>query len=162
MLVMKGATERIISICSTILVDGNTIPLDDEWRERIDQAYLKLGGMGERVIGNLFEIVQFVQVYNCFTGFCDYQLPADDFPVGYPFDTENVNFPLKGLRFVGLMAMIDPPRAAVPDAVRLCRSAGIRVVMVTGDHPITAKAIARAVGIISPGNFQTRLSHMVS
>ncbi len=48
--------------------------------------------------------------------------------------------------------MIDPPRAAVPGAVRLCRSAGIRVVMVTGDHPITAKAIARSVGIISPGN----------
>lgn len=48
--------------------------------------------------------------------------------------------------------MIDPPRAAVPDAVRLCRSAGIRVVMVTGDHPITAKAIARSVGIISPSN----------
>ena len=50
------------------------------------------------------------------------------------------------------MSMIDPPRAAVPDAVRLCRSAGIRVVMVTGDHPITAKAIARSVGIISPSN----------
>ena len=50
------------------------------------------------------------------------------------------------------MSMIDPPRAAVPDAVRLCRSAGIRVVMVTGDHPITAKAIARSVGIISASN----------
>lgn len=88
---------------------------------------------------------------SCLKGFCDFQLPADDFPVGYPFDIEDINFPLRGLRFVGLMAMIDPPRAAVPDAVRLCRSAGIRVVMVTGDHPITAKAIARAVGIISPG-----------
>lgn len=45
--------------------------------------------------------------------------------------------------------MIDPPRAAVPDAIAKCRSAGIKVVMVTGDHPITAKAIAKAVGIIS-------------
>ncbi|CBY31018.1 unnamed protein product [Oikopleura dioica] len=45
--------------------------------------------------------------------------------------------------------MIDPPRAAVPDAVAKCRSAGIKVIMVTGDHPITAKAIARSVGIIS-------------
>merc|ERR1712223_2367126 len=45
--------------------------------------------------------------------------------------------------------MIDPPRAAVPDAVSKCRSAGIKVIMVTGDHPITAKAIARSVGIIS-------------
>merc|ERR1719320_1459181 len=47
--------------------------------------------------------------------------------------------------------MIDPPRAAVPDAVLKCRSAGIKVIMVTGDHPITAKAIARSVGIISDG-----------
>jgi sodium/potassium-transporting ATPase subunit alpha len=48
--------------------------------------------------------------------------------------------------------MIDPPRAAVPDAVAKCRSAGIKVVMVTGDHPITAKAIAKSVGIISDGS----------
>merc|ERR1712088_472831 len=50
------------------------------------------------------------------------------------------------------MSMIDPPRAAVPDAVTKCRSAGIKVIMVTGDHPITAKAIAKSVGIISEGN----------
>merc|ERR1719278_1942001 len=48
--------------------------------------------------------------------------------------------------------MIDPPRAAVPDAVTKCRSAGIKVIMVTGDHPITAKAIAKSVGIISEGS----------
>lgn len=47
--------------------------------------------------------------------------------------------------------MIDPPRAAVPDAILKCRLAGIKVVMVTGDHPITAKAIAKSVGIISEG-----------
>merc|ERR1711962_1408359 len=51
------------------------------------------------------------------------------------------------------MSMIDPPRAAVPDAVAKCRSAGIKVIMVTGDHPITAKAIARSVGIISDNNY---------
>lgn len=62
-----------------------------------------------------------------FTGFCDYFLPADQFPVGYPFDADAENFPLTGLRFVGLMSMIDPPRAAVPDAVGKCRSAGIKV-----------------------------------
>ena len=61
------------------------------------------------------------------------------------------NFPLENLCFVGLMSMIDPPRAAVPDAVSKCRSAGIKVIMVTGDHPITAKAIAKGVGIISEG-----------
>merc|ERR1712121_278578 len=89
-------------------------------------------GLGERVLG-----------------FCDYLLPADKYPVGYPFDADEENFPLEGLRFVGLMSMIYPPRAAVPDAVSKCRSAGIKVIMVTGDHPITAKAIARSVGIIS-------------
>ena len=64
------------------------------------------------------------------------------------------NFPLENLCFVGLMSMIDPPRAAVPDAVSKCRSAGIKVIMVTGDHPITAKAIAKGVGIISEGEKQ--------
>ncbi len=72
--------------------------------------------------------------------------------LGYPFNPDDVNFPLEGLRFVGLISMIDPPRAAVPDAVSKCRSAGIKVIMVTGDHPITAKAIAKSVGIISEGN----------
>ena len=86
------------------------------------------------------------------TGFCHYFLPVDQFPKGFEFDAEDVNFPLDGLCFVGLMSMIDPPRAAVPDAVGKCRSAGIKVIMVTGDHPITAKAIAKGVGIISEGN----------
>lgn len=78
-------------------------------------------------------------------------LPSDKFPLGFKFDGDDPNFPLSGMRFVGLMSMIDPPRAAVPDAVAKCRSAGIKVIMVTGDHPITAKAIAKSVGIISEG-----------
>lgn len=78
-------------------------------------------------------------------------LPSDKFPLGFKFDSDDPNFPITGLRFVGLMSMIDPPRAAVPDAVAKCRSAGIKVIMVTGDHPITAKAIAKSVGIISEG-----------
>nr|AUG84438.1 NaKATPase [Platynereis dumerilii] len=135
LLVMKGAPERILDRCSTILINGEEKALNDEWREAFNQAYMELGGLGERVLG-----------------FCDYFLPADQFPVGYPFDADAENFPLTGLRFVGLMSMIDPPRAAVPDAVGKCRSAGIKVIMVTGDHPITAKAIAKGVGIISEGN----------
>ena len=58
-------------------------------------------------------------------GFCDHQLPADQFPRGFKFDAEQMNFPTEGLRFVGLVSMIDPPRSAVPDAVAKCRSAGI-------------------------------------
>ena len=65
------------------------------------------------------------------------------------YDPAKKNFPTTGLRFLGLMALIDPPREAVPDAVAKCRTAGIRVIMVTGDHPVTAEAIARNVGIIS-------------
>jgi len=79
-------------------------------------------------------------------------LPSDKYPSGFKFNTDDINFPIDNLRFVGLMSMIDPPRAAVPDAVAKCRSAGIKVIMVTGDHPITAKAIAKSVGIISEGN----------
>jgi len=51
----------------------------------------------------------------------------------------------------GLISMLDPQRPGVPSAVDNCRIAGIKVVMVTGDHPITAAAIARKVGILSPG-----------
>merc|ERR1711874_21399 len=136
LLVMKGAPERILQRCSTIVIDGTERPLTEDWKNAFETAYMELGGLGERVLG-----------------FCDYMVPADKYPAGYPYDADEENFPLEGLRFVGLMSMIDPPRAAVPDAVSKCRSAGIKVIMVTGDHPITAKAIARNVGIISEGNF---------
>merc|ERR1711970_367841 len=135
LLVMKGAPERILDRCTTIVVDGKEMPMNDQWKNAFETAYMELGGLGERVLG-----------------FCDFMLPKDKYPTGYPFDPDEENFPLTGLRFVGLMSMIDPPRAAVPDAVVKCRSAGIKVIMVTGDHPITAKAIAKSVGIISPEN----------
>merc|ERR1712213_125249 len=134
LLVMKGAPERILQRCSTIVIDGQERPLTEDWKNAFETAYMELGGLGERVLG-----------------FCDYMLPEDKYPAGYPYDADEENFPLENLRFVGLMSMIDPPRAAVPDAVLKCRSAGIKVIMVTGDHPITAKAIARSVGIISDG-----------
>ncbi|XP_044524456.1 sodium/potassium-transporting ATPase subunit alpha-3 [Gracilinanus agilis] len=135
LLVMKGAPERILDRCSTILLQGKEQTLDDELKEAFQNAYLELGGLGERVLG-----------------FCHYYLPEEQFPKGFAFDCDDVNFTTDNLCFVGLMSMIDPPRAAVPDAVGKCRSAGIKVIMVTGDHPITAKAIAKGVGIISEGN----------
>ncbi|XP_076008692.1 sodium/potassium-transporting ATPase subunit alpha-3b isoform X2 [Genypterus blacodes] len=135
LLVMKGAPERILERCSTILVQGKEQPMDEELKEAFQNAYMELGGLGERVLG-----------------FCHLLLPEDQYPKGFAFDTDDVNFQTDNLCFVGLMSMIDPPRAAVPDAVGKCRSAGIKVIMVTGDHPITAKAIAKGVGIISEGN----------
>jgi len=135
LLVMKGAPERILERCSRILIHGEEVPLKDAME--FNSAYDELGGLGERVLG-----------------FCHCYLPADKYPAGFEFDTESEepNFPVTGLCFVGLISMIDPPRAAVPDAVAKCRSAGIKVIMVTGDHPITAKAIAKGVGIISEGS----------
>ena len=135
LLVMKGAPERILDRCSTIVIDGEEKELTQDWKDAFNDAYMELGGLGERVLG-----------------FCDFMLDEELYPHGYPFDADDPNFPLEGLRFAGLMSMIDPPRAAVPDAVAKCRSAGIKVIMVTGDHPITAKAIAKSVGIISEGN----------
>ncbi|VDM39581.1 unnamed protein product [Toxocara canis] len=132
LLVMKGAPERILDRCSTIVTKGEVVSLTQPRRDEFNAAYLDLGGMGERVLG-----------------FCDCKLDQQKFPKGYAFDSEDPNFPLDKLRFVGLISMIDPPRAAVPDAVSKCRSAGIKVIMVTGDHPITAKAIAKSVGIMS-------------
>lgn len=82
-------------------------------------------------------------------GFCDTLLPSYEFPKGFEFTTDPVNFPLEGLRFLGLVSMVDPPRSSVPDAISKCREAGIKVTMITGDHPITSKAIAKAVGIFS-------------
>jgi len=70
-----------------------------DWKAAFNRAYLELGGLGERVLG-----------------FCDIRLPVNDFPRGFIFDSEEVNFPVNNLRFLGLMSMIDPPRAAVPEA----------------------------------------------
>merc|ERR1712038_493135 len=64
LLVMKGAPERIVDRCSTIIVDGRELPMTEEWKNAFETAYMELGGLGERVLG-----------------FCDYMLPADKYPV---------------------------------------------------------------------------------
>jgi len=135
LLVMKGAPESIMSRCSTILVDGAEAPLDGKMKSAFNDAVTQLGGLGEKVIG-----------------FCDLMLPQNEYPIGYPFDADEENWPMEGLRFLGLMSIIDPPRAAVPDAISKLRSSGIKIIMITGEHPVTAEAIARSVGIISEGN----------
>jgi sodium/potassium-transporting ATPase subunit alpha len=109
---MKGAPERILDLCSTIYINGQERPMNNKMKEAFNLAYMELGGLGERVLG-----------------FCDFHLPLDKYPKGYKFDADEVNFPISGLRFVGLISMIDPPRAAVPDAVAKCRSAGIKGIL---------------------------------
>lgn len=66
-------------------------------------------------------------------------LSPDTYPKGYQFDPDNLEFLKSGMTFTGLVSMIDPPRPGVAEAVLTCRTAGIKVVMVTGDHPITGK-----------------------
>lgn len=142
LLVMKGAPERVLDKCSTILIHGEQLSLNEEKKNLFNQAYHELGGLGERVFG-----------------FCDLELNENDYPEGYKFDDNEWNFPTQGYRFIGLLSMIDPPRAAVPSAVSKCRSAGIKIVMVTGDHPITAKAIAKSVGIVSENESNSCVIH---
>jgi sodium/potassium-transporting ATPase subunit alpha len=132
LLVMKGAPERMLERSSHILVNGETLELTAEWVTAFNESYEALGGMGERVLG-----------------FCDLRLDPEVYNSNYKFDMENINFPVKNLRFLGFFSLIDPPKPSVPEAVVKCRTAGISVFMVTGDHPITAKAIAQSVGIIT-------------
>ncbi|CAF1414580.1 unnamed protein product [Adineta ricciae] len=143
LLVMKGAPEKILKNCSTIFVDGSEIGFNDYWKKEYEKAFKELSNLGERVLA-----------------FADYRLPLNQYPRDFPFDCdtinfhvnpyyENFNFPTTGLRFLGLISLIDPPRVNVAQAVSKCRSAGIRILMVTGDHPLTAAAIARATGIIT-------------
>uniref|UniRef100_UPI00398E35CA potassium-transporting ATPase alpha chain 2-like n=1 Tax=Pristiophorus japonicus TaxID=55135 RepID=UPI00398E35CA len=135
LLVMKGAPERILESCSTIMLQGREVPLSDEEIDIIQSAYIELGMLGERVLG-----------------FCHQYLSKEKYPDLYIFDADNKNFPISDLCFIGLLSMIDPPRSSVPDAVLKCRSAGIKVIMISGDHPITAMAIAKSTGIISASN----------
>merc|ERR1712172_154390 len=69
LLVMKGAPERILERCTTIVVDGEEKDLTDEWKENFETAYMELGGLGERVLG-----------------FCDYRLDAEKFPENFAYD----------------------------------------------------------------------------
>ncbi|CAH1282924.1 unnamed protein product [Diabrotica balteata] len=130
LMVMKGAPERILARCSHMCTAKGTEEMTDEMRMACDKAMTEMAEKGERVLG-----------------FADLMLDST-YTKDYKFCAEPANFPRKDLRFVGFMSLIDPPRPQVPDAVQRCRSAGIRVIMVTGDHPITAKAIAKQVGII--------------
>lgn len=134
MLLMKGAPERIWNRCKHILINGEVENITDEINATYAADLRKLMFQGERVLG-----------------LCCIDLDAEKYPDGFEFqtgDADEYNFPLENMVFIGLVALIDPPRAAVPGAVLLCQKAGIKVIMVTGDHPDTAEAISKQVNII--------------
>mmetsp|Transcript_12653 Transcript_12653/g.39933 ORF Transcript_12653/g.39933 Transcript_12653/m.39933 type:complete len:1028 (-) Transcript_12653:686-3769(-) len=128
-LVMKGAPERVILKCKYYLDNGVQKPIDDAWMATYNTAYEGLGSLGERVLGFAFKDMPESS---------DFVYKAKPSP----------NFETDGLTFAGLFSLIDPPREGVPEAVAKCKRARIKVFMVTGDHAITAQAIAKSIGII--------------
>lgn len=81
-------------------------------------------------------------------GFAKCHLPKNKYPSNYNFQIEKDDL-LKNLCFAGVFSLSDPPRDSVPYSVLKCRSAGIKVIMVTGDQPITAASIAKQCNIIT-------------
>jgi Ca2+-transporting ATPase len=118
----KGSVDGLLTVANWVTVDGKIEALDADWRARLEAANERMARKGMRVLGVTYRLLE--------------TPPGNAQP-----DLEN------DLTFVGLFGMIDPPRAEVRDAVKLTRTAGIRTVMITGDHPLTAVEIARQLGI---------------
>ena len=127
----KGAVDSLIANASSVWVEGQLHALDSSWLERIDQANAQLAEDGLRVLG---------------IGMRWFDKLPDD---------EQLDRVEEELIFVGLIAMMDPPRPEVLEAVGDSIGAGIRPVMITGDHPLTALRIARDLGISQEGSILT-------
>jgi Ca2+-transporting ATPase len=117
----KGAPEAILDSCVRIMAADGDLPLDAETRAAILNAAREMAGKALRVLAVARKTA------------------------GGIGDAE------QGMTFLGLAGMIDPPRPEAAAAVRTCREAGIRVQMITGDHPLTASAVAREVEILREG-----------
>ncbi len=124
--VTKGAPEIVLERCSHILWDGDARPLDDGARAEILRMNQEFANQALRVLAVA-------------------QRPLGSIPDPLTPDTLET-----GLTFVGLIAMIDPARPEVSAAIERARHAGIRTVMVTGDYPDTARAIAQQIGLLRP------------
>ncbi len=127
----KGGSDGLLTVCSRILTEGRAEPLDEVTARRILDAGDALASRGMRVLGLAFRVLSGVE---------------GSLPVEQP--VEDVE---RDLTFVGLFGLIDPPRPEARSSVALCRSAGIRPVMITGDHPLTALYIARELGLEGDG-----------
>jgi Ca2+-transporting ATPase len=120
---MKGAPEIVLERCTKILSKGKVRKLTEEDREKI----LKVNeAMAMQALRNL--------------GFAYRELPESTSSFDEKIESDMI--------FVGIMGMIDPPREEVKDAISICRKAGIRVVMVTGDHKLTAVAVAKELNLM--------------
>ncbi|MGD8405007.1 MAG: cation-translocating P-type ATPase [Anaerolineales bacterium] len=120
----KGSVDGLLEVSERVWVQNEFKELDNDWRARIQSANDEMAAKGMRVLGVALRLL-------------------DDLPAAVDETLET------SLTLVGLFGMIDPPRPEVRDAVATCRTAGIRPVMITGDHPLTALEIARQLGIVN-------------
>jgi len=124
----KGAVDSLLGVCAGVWAPDGPQPMTADRRREIIAANDGLAQNGMRVLGVAFRLL----------------------------DGEGLKQELeRELIFLGLVGMIDPPRQEVRDAVQTCRTAGIRPVMITGDHPLTALEIARQLGIAANGRILT-------
>ena len=124
----KGAPDVLLPLCDRIWIDGQAVPMTEEHRAEIAAHNRDMTGRALRVLAAA------MRTYDA--------LPDDTSPAALE----------QHLCFLGLAGMIDPVRPEVVDAIRDCRSAGIRPIMITGDHVDTASAIARELGLLGPGD----------
>ncbi len=129
LLLVKGGYDVLLDRCSAVQTEEGTIPLSGAFRKRIDMENQRMAGNALRVLGFAWKAL----------------------PSGTPILTETLSKE-QGLIFAGLAGMMDPPRKEVKEAVSLSRKAGIKTVMITGDHKLTACAIARELGIWHEGD----------
>ncbi len=123
-LLTKGAVEAVLQRCSQIEWKGAVQPLTNQLRQMILKQTDQMAAQALRVLGFAYK-------------------PLNDYREGLPPHAVET-----GLVFVGLAGMIDPPRQEVRQAIGLCHQAGIKTVMITGDHVVTAEAIARQIGLL--------------
>ena len=123
----KGAVDELLLLCTHMLTAGGVRPMTEEDRANVARLCHRMSEDALRVLGFAMRTLA--------------RVPEDD--------GENVEL---DLTFVGVTGMIDPPRKEVAQSVRVCRRAGIRTVMITGDHRATALAIARELGIFREGD----------
>jgi Ca2+-transporting ATPase len=139
----KGAVDSLLDVSSQVWIDGHVKILDETWHKRIMAAHDQLAENGMRVLGVALRPLE--------------AAPAK----GPPYQGEEESLE-QDLIFVGMVGMIDPPRPEVHAAVETCQAAGIRPVMITGDHPLTARHIASQLGITTDERFLTgqELNHL--
>ncbi len=125
---IKGAPREVLQLCTHIQIDGEARPLDDGSRADILAANDDYARRALRVLA----VAQ-----------------RDLLPRSGAYTSESVE---RDMTFLGLMAMMDPPRPEVELAVQTCRQAGIRIVMITGDYGLTAESLARRVGMVTSPN----------